>query len=95
MTAPKRDWLATFSDEAVLSDLFAAARDAMRQVCDHDPAECGCDLNRATFQEWAEWVEIEVRKEGRKPVRIEPAGRPGRRKAADRRTLGLEFAAAG
>ena len=85
MSAPRREWIQRFADPAVMSDLFAAARDAMRQICDHDPSECNCELNRATFQEWAEWVELEVEKERGKPVRIEPAGRPNRKRDGDLR----------
>lgn len=84
-----REWVRTFSDPAVMSDLFAAAHDAMRQICEHDPSECDCPLNRATFHEWAEWVQLEVERERGKPVRIEPAGRPGRKEAAHIRRLSM------
>jgi hypothetical protein len=83
MTAARRDWITTFADPAVLSDLFAAARSCMAQVCDHEPTDCDCELNRATFQEFAEWVELEVQAAQREPTRIEPAGRPNRKRDGD------------
>lgn len=88
MTSPRRQWLATFADPAVLSDLFAAARDAMSQVCDHEPSECGCELNRATFLEWAEWVERELHAERQHPTRFERGHRP-RRKPGEQLSLAI------
>jgi hypothetical protein len=88
VTQARRDWLATFANPAVLSDLFAAARDCMAQVCDHEAHECPCPENRMTMVEFAEWVELEVKMAEREPVRFEPAGRP-RRKAADQLRLSL------
>lgn len=85
MTAPRREWLQTFADPAILSDLFAAARDAMGQVCDHEPSECSCELNRATFQEWAEWVAIEAERSKGEPLHLRPAGQPGRKREGDPR----------
>ena len=92
MTQTRRQWIATFADPAVLSDLFAAARDAMRQICDHAPEDCNCELNRATFQEWAEWVELEVERERGKPVRFEPGYRPRRKDDERPPTLNLAIA---
>lgn len=84
MTAARRDWLSTFADPAVLSDLRAAARDAMRMVCNHEPEECDCPLNRATFAEWVDWVELEVARERGKPLYMRPAGQPNRKRVDPR-----------
>lgn len=79
MSLTRREWLRTFSDQAVLSDLRTAARELMRQVCQHDPSECDCELNRFTPMEFAEWIELEVQQDRQRPMRFEPAGRPGRK----------------
>lgn len=91
MTGRARDWISTFADEAVLSDLFAAARDCMAQVCAHKPEDCDCDLNRFTPVEFAEFVELQVRQEGRRPIRFEAGHRP-RRKDDEPPTLNLVVA---
>lgn len=88
MTVRARDWLPTFADPATLSDLFAAARDCMAQVCDHQPHECPCPENRMTMVEFAEWVELEVKMAEREPVRFERGKRP-RRMKADQLTLSI------
>lgn len=87
-----RGWVTTFADPAVLSDLFAAARDAMRQVCHHDPSECDCPLNRATFHEWVEWLELEVQRERGQPLHLRPAGQPNRRRTDPRLDVSLSLA---
>jgi hypothetical protein len=83
MTNARREWLATFADPAVLSDLFTAARECMGEVCQDDPAECSCDDNRMTALELAEWVELQVRiaEQRGEPIRFERGKRPYRSKA--------------
>ena len=90
MTAPRCDWLATFADPATLSDLFAAARSCMAQICSHEPEDCDCALNRFTPVEFAEFVEIEVKQFGQWPVRFESGHRPRRMK--DEKRLNLVMA---
>lgn len=75
MSVP-RDWTATLADPAVVSDLFAAARDCMRQVCTDDPAECSCQANLMTPLEFVEWLESERLAGERDPVRFEAGHRP-------------------
>lgn len=91
MSLPRREFLGTFTPE-VLSDLRAAARHLMAQICTHEPDDCDCELNRFTPAEFVDWLEAEVERERGKPVRIEPAGRPGRKDAADIRSLRLAVA---
>lgn len=79
MTQPRREFLATFTPE-VLSDLRAAARHLMAQICSHDPEDCGCELNRFTPAEFVDWLEMEVEREHGKPVRFELGHRPRRMK---------------
>lgn len=81
MTAQKRDWLRTFAEPAVLSDLFAAARDCMGQVCGHEPADCDCPENLMQPSEFAEWIQRETLMAQQGPTRFERGKRPYRRKA--------------
>ena len=91
MTDRRRDFLATFDPE-VISDLRRAAHHLMAQICSHAPDDCDCELNRFTPAEFVDWLETEAQMERGKPVRIEPAGRPGRKDAARVRSLGLAVA---
>lgn len=89
MTARRRDWLRTFADPAMLSDLRAAAADCMSQVCGHEPHECDCRANLMQPVEFCDWVELEVRNAEHDPVRFERGHRPRRRKRPDQLTLAI------
>jgi len=82
VTHPRREWMQTFADEAVMSDLYAAVRELMAQVCDHAPEDCNCPLNRVTPIEVAEWIEMEVRQNREGPIRFEPGNRPRRKESS-------------
>lgn len=66
MTAPRREWMATFADRSNLADLLAAARSCMTDACDRcEPEDCAHRVNLMTPIEFAEWVEGEVRRSQR------------------------------
>jgi hypothetical protein len=88
----RRDWVRTFSEPAVLSDLFSAAQSCMAQVCTHDPAECGCRENQMTPLELAQWIEREVHARG---GHGRPAGQPNRRRDGRVRAMPLDLSIAG
>ena len=67
-----RSWLTAFElDAAALSDLFAAARDCMAEGDDCDPELCPHPEQRMTPLEFAQWVELEVKKAARAPIRLD------------------------
>jgi hypothetical protein len=71
MTDARRDWVPTFADPAVLSDLFKAARSCMRAADDCDPELCAHPINRMTPMDFAQWVEDEINAAKRAPVRLD------------------------
>lgn len=92
MTAPRREWITTFSDEAVLSDLRKAAIDSMREIDDCPPEICPHAENRLTPIEFFNWVEATIHRAAREPVRLDH--RETRRAGQVRRRT-LEIVAAG
>jgi hypothetical protein len=84
MSLARRDWLDTFADPAVVSDLRAAARELMRQVCTHAPEDCDCELNRFTPAEFVDWLEGEVQQQRQRPMRFESGFRPRRMKGEEK-----------
>lgn len=92
MTAPRRDWIATFADKAVLSDLFAAMDACMAELCDCDPDTCPHPQNRMTPREAAQWVETTINTAARAPVRLDHREN---RKAGQQLRRALEIVAAG
>jgi hypothetical protein len=90
----RRDWVHTFADPAILSDLFAAAQSCMSQVCSHDPAECDCRENLMTPLELAQWVEREIHANGGMRHH-RPAGQPNRRRDGQARVMPLDLSIAG
>jgi hypothetical protein len=98
MTAARRDWLATFADEATLSDLFAAAREYHAEVDNCDPVACAHPEPMMMPIDLPQWIESKVKQLERerdtraaleeqerawRGVRnFEPAGRPGRRQTS-------------
>lgn len=75
-----RSWLATFADEAVLSDLRAAARACMAELDDCEPEECPHPEQRMSPAEFAQWVERAVHIEQQRPQKFERGHRPRRMK---------------
>jgi hypothetical protein len=71
MTDARRDWMPTFADRAVLSDLFKAARRCMTEADDCDPEICAHDVNRMTPMDFAQWVETTINTAARAPVRLD------------------------
>ena len=84
-----REWVRTFSDPAVMSDLREALRAMAGELDDCDPEECLHPEQRIHPHEVYEWIEREVHRENGKPAKLEPAGRPGRKDAAHIRSLSL------
>jgi hypothetical protein len=75
-----REWIRTFGDPAVLSDLRAAARACMATVCSHTPDRCDCVANRMTPDELVAWIEREVILSQQRPMRFERGHRPRTKK---------------
>lgn len=65
------NWLTTFADPAVLSDLFAAARECMGELDDCEPDLCPHPASRMTPLELAQWVESEVHRVQVAPQRLD------------------------
>lgn len=78
MALPRRPFLESMTPE-ILSDLRAAARHLMRQICEHEPEDCECTLNMYTPMEFVDWLDDEAAKERGKPVRFESGYRPRRK----------------
>jgi hypothetical protein len=76
VTAAQRSWLATFSDEAVLSDLREALRTMAGELDDCDPEECPHPEQRVHPHEVYEWLEREVLMSQQRPMRFERGHRP-------------------
>jgi hypothetical protein len=85
VTQSRRSWLATFSDEAVLSDLEAALRFMAGELDDCDPEECMHPEQRVHPYEVLEWIRQQVEREKQRPQRLEPAGRPNRKRDGNTR----------
>ena len=85
MTNLSRDWLATFADPAVRSDLRAAARSCMDYV-DEDPDEpepCGHrQVDLMTPMEFVDWVEREVLLDRQRPTPMRSDHRANMSRAA-------------
>lgn len=92
MTQVRREWLATFMDPAVLSDLRKAVCAMAAEIDDCDPEECMHPEALVHPIEVFHWIERELHIERGKPVRIEPAGRPNRKRDGE---LRLNLAATG
>ena len=88
MTAARRSWVATFSDEAVLSDLREALRAMAGELDDCDPDRCLHPEQRVHPHEVYEWLEREVLMSHQRPMRFERGHRP-RRQKADQLTLAI------
>lgn len=72
MTVPRHEWMATFNDRSNLADLLAAARSCMTDACDRcEPENCAHRANLMTPIEFAEWVEEQVHRAGRAPLRLD------------------------
>jgi hypothetical protein len=85
VTAARRDWLPTFADEAVLSDLEAALRSMAGELDDCNPEECMHPEQRIHPFEVYVWVVRELHMAQQRPSRLEPAGRPNRKRDGDTR----------
>lgn len=88
MTAPRREWIRTFADPALLEDLRDAARDCMGQLCSHEPAECDCAENRMQPAEFVDWLERELYIHRARPTKFEKGHRP-RRKLGEQLSLAI------
>lgn len=76
MTQPRREWVQTFADPALLSDLRAAIVDMARTIDACDPEECMHDEAMVHPIEVFHWIECEVQAAKREPVRFERGHRP-------------------
>lgn len=92
MTDARRDWMPTFADPAILSDLFKAARSCMRSADDCDPELCVHSVNRMTPMDFAQWVEDEIAAAKRAPIRLDHRET---RQAGQVRRRNLEIVVAG
>ena len=90
MSLPRREFLDSMTPE-ILSDLRAAARHLMRQICTHEPEDCECTLNMYTPMEFVDWLDDESTRERGKPQHLRPAGQPNRKLEGE---LRLNLAAA-
>jgi hypothetical protein len=71
VTAPRLEWLRAFAqDRGTVSDLLAAARFCMAEACDEPPEKCSHPQQRMTPLEFSQWVESQVHRAVRAPIRI-------------------------
>jgi len=92
MTQPRRAWIESFSDPAVLSDLFAAAKSYMAEGDDCDPEHCPHPEQRMTPIEFAQWIEEQAAGVKRAPIRLDHRENRSAGQAARR---SMEFASTG
>jgi hypothetical protein len=92
VTDARRDWMPTFADRAVLSDLRKAARRCMTEADDCDPELCQHPVNRMTPIEFCDWVETTINTAARAPVRLDHREN---RTAGQKLRRALEIVAAG
>ena len=94
MTNARRSWVRAFADDPLaLWAVRAAADSCMREVCEeHEPADCSCQVQMMTPLELADWIEQEVSRERREPVRLD---HHENRSAGQQERRAMEFASAG
>jgi hypothetical protein len=91
----RRDWVRTFADPAILSDLRDAMRSMSAQLDDCDPSDCTHPEQRVHPMEVADWVEREVHVAGQRPTRFERGHRPRRKQQELARVDRLNLSQAG
>lgn len=94
MTQARREWLATFMDPAVLSDLRKAVCAMAAEIDDCDPEECMHPDALVHPIEVFHWIERELHIEHQRPFHMRPAGQPNRHRDGQLR-MALPLAATG